>query len=229
MPLSATCLCPLWRCQSHILCPVDLVAGLLQVFDFPSVAALATFIGGKMPVASARTTASRPALISAPVGPVKHLAPAVTAPGSYTIAVTGMAYRLPGAQHSSQGLQTADSITRIPYNRWDVVHASQQVSELQAAFGSFVSDAASFDAAAFGLSEAEALLMDPQQRLLMQVSWESLGPALSAASAESSNGAAAYRAGAGVFVGVSSRDYFTIGKEYSQVRWLPQVDTDSWC
>jgi len=104
------------------------------------------------------------------------------------------------------------------------VHASEQVSELQASFGSFLPDVAGFDAAAFGLPEAEALLMDPQQRLLMEVSWECLGPALSAAaragdsSMSGSVAAAAYRASCGVFVGVSSRDYFTIGKQYAQVR-----------
>jgi acyl transferase domain-containing protein len=138
-----------------------------------------------------------------------------------SIAVTAMSFRLPGATHSSLSLQALDTITRIPYNRWDTVYASQQVGELQASFGSFVAGAAAFDAAAFGLPEAEALLMDPQQRLLMEASWESLGPAVSAASNAGASGAAAYRAACGVFVGVSSRDYFTLGKEYSQVQINP--------
>lgn len=99
-----------------------------------------------------------------------------------------------------------------------MAQASQQATELQASFGSFVSNAAGFDAAAFGLPEAEALLMDPQQRLLLEVSWESLGSAMSAEGAAAGSGAAAaFRAACGVFVGVSSRDYFTLGKEYSQV------------
>lgn len=114
-------------------------------------------------------------------------------------------------------LQACDTITRIPYTRWDTVHASQQVAELQASFGSFVTGAAAFDVAAFGLPEAEAQLMDPQQRVLLQASWESLQPAVSAASSAGGAGGAAFRAACGVFVGVSSRDYFTLGKEYSQV------------
>jgi acyl transferase domain-containing protein len=126
-----------------------------------------------------------------------------------------MSYRLPGTHGSSAAFTALDTVTRIPYNRWDVAQASQQVGELQASFASFLSDPAGFDAAAFGLPEAEAVLMDPQQRQLMEVSWESLGPALSAAGAGST---AAYRATCGVFVGVSSRDYFTLGKQYAQVR-----------
>lgn len=188
---------------------------LLQVFDFPSVAALTTFIRSKMPA----TSAARPAATSAISAPVKQLVSlTATAPSSSTIAVTGMSYRLPGVQHSSHSLQAVDSIKRIPYSRWDVVHATQQVAELQASFGSFLSGAEGFDAAAFGLPEAEALLMDPQQRKLSEVSWESLGPALAAADGAGSSGTAAYRAACGVFTGVSSRDYFTLGKEYSQVR-----------
>jgi acyl transferase domain-containing protein len=126
-----------------------------------------------------------------------------------------MSYRLPGTSSSSQVLKALDTVIRIPYNRWDVGHASQQVGELQASFASFLADPAGFDAAAFGLPEAEAVLMDPQQRLLMGASWESLAPALSAAGVSST---AAYRAACGVFVGVSSRDYFTLGKQYAQVR-----------
>jgi hypothetical protein len=191
----------------------------VQVFDYPSVAALTTFVFSKLPVTTARTSAARAAATIALAAPVKQLVSLTqAAPTSSIIAVTGMSCRLPGAQHSSYSLQAVDSIQRIPYNRWDVMHASQQVSELQASFGSFLSGVAGFDAAAFGLPEAEALLMDPQQRQLMEVSWESLGRALAAANTAGNGGVVAYRAACGVFVGVSSRDYFTLGKDYSQVR-----------
>lgn len=199
-------------------CPHVLLA---QVFDFPSVAALTSYIGSKMPAGAPRTTSQAPAA-SAPAAPLKQLtSPALPKHAVSSIAVTGMSFRLPGATRSSHSLQAQDTITRIPHNRWDTVYASQQVGELQASFGSFVSGAAAFDAAAFGLPEAEALLMDPQQRLLMEASWESLGPAVSAASGAGACGAAAYRAACGVFVGVSSRDCFTLGKEYSQVQIKP--------
>lgn len=191
---------------------------MLQVFDFPSVAALASFIGSKLPASSPAASKAHP--ITAPAVPLLQLVSTVAAaPVSTSLAVTGMSYRLPGMQGSSQVLSALDTVTRIPYNRWDVGQASQQVNELQASFASFLSDPAGFDAAAFGLPEAEAVLMDPQQRQLMEVSWESLGPALSAAGAGS---AAAYRAACGVFVGVSSRDYFTLGKQYAHVRMVDQ-------
>jgi hypothetical protein len=42
------------------------------------------------------------------------------------------------------------------------------VAELNQQFGSFLAGVDQFDAAALGVSPAEALLMDPQQRLVMQ-------------------------------------------------------------
>ena len=42
------------------------------------------------------------------------------------------------------------------------------LAELNQQFGAFVAAAEQFDAAAMGVSPAEALLMDPQQRLVMQ-------------------------------------------------------------
>ena len=67
-------------------------------------------------------------------------------------------------------------------------------------FGSFISNITSFDAAAFGLSEAEALLMDPQQRLLLEAFYEAQ---LSAASPQS----LLLRPRFGVYVGISAVDY----------------------
>jgi acyl transferase domain-containing protein len=110
-------------------------------------------------------------------------------------------------------------VSRVPYNRWDLAFATELAAEQQTSFGSFVPGVDGFDAAAFGLPEAEAVLLDPQQRLLMEVAWELLaGTAAAGSSSSSAADAAAYRAGCGVFVGVSSRDYFTLGKQYSQVR-----------
>lgn len=67
---------------------------------------------------------------------------------------------------------------------------------VQPRFGSFLPDVAGFDAAAFGLSDAEALLMDPQQRLLM----EAYTKAVSAQPATSG-------ASTGVYIGISAVDY----------------------
>jgi acyl transferase domain-containing protein len=65
--------------------------------------------------------------------------------------------------------------------------------------------AASFDAAAFGLSATEAVLVDPQQRLLL----EAFAEAYSSTSA-----AAGAAAACGVFVGISSMDYQKLASRY---------------
>lgn len=67
---------------------------------------------------------------------------------------------------------------------------------VQPRFGSFLADAADFDAAAFGLPAAEAMLTDPQQRLLLQLY------------SESASGATASAANpTGVYIGISAVDY----------------------
>lgn len=48
------------------------------------------------------------------------------------------------------------------------MHSCLPHAELNQQFGSFLTGADLFDAAALGVSPAEALLMDPQQRLVMQ-------------------------------------------------------------
>ena len=67
-------------------------------------------------------------------------------------------------------------------------------------FGAFLAHVAQFDAAAFGISAAEATLMDPQQRLLLETIAEGQAAA-------SSKGGHAAEGSCGVFVGVSSTDY----------------------
>ncbi len=73
-------------------------------------------------------------------------------------------------------------------------------------FGSFLPGAASFDAAAFGISGAEAGLMDPQQRLLLHCTAEALhfsGLAPTPSAAADASAAVQW----GVWVGISAVDY----------------------
>jgi acyl transferase domain-containing protein len=65
-------------------------------------------------------------------------------------------------------------------------------------FSIFLNRADCFDAAAFAISDNEALLMDPQQRLLLEATGEAL---LAAGPAAGDIG------GAGVFVGITSTEY----------------------
>ena len=74
------------------------------------------------------------------------------------------------SQHSGTGSQaTGDATRAVPLDRWDAdAHAGPAAAAVR--FGGFVHEWSRFDAAAFGVSPAEALYMDPQQRVLLEVS-----------------------------------------------------------
>jgi hypothetical protein len=206
------------------------------IFDFPTVAAITGFVGTKLaaqsrPAEAAAAAAQRQARAAAlpaaqlSAGQLQQLPATAAAAGpTAALAVVGVACRLPQDVKLAGNLSQIDTVSRVPNNRWDLAFATELAGEQQTSFGSFACAVDGFDAAAFGLPEAEAVLLDPQQRLLMEVAWEllagsaSMGRASSSSSSSASADAAAYRAGCGVFVGVSSRDYFTLGKQYSQVR-----------
>jgi hypothetical protein len=202
------------------------------IFDFPTVSAITGFVGPKLaaqtrPAAAAAQQRARLVALPAaelPAGQLPTAAAAAVAVPTEALAVVGIACRLPQHVKLAGNLAQIDTVSRVPYTRWDLTFASELAGEQQTSFGSFVPGVDGFDAAAFGLPEAEAVLLDPQQRLLMEVAWELLAGTAALGSADSSGGsaadAAAYRAGCGAFVGVSSRDYFTLGKQYSQVRHL---------
>jgi len=68
-------------------------------------------------------------------------------------------------RHAVQG----DRIHRVPLERWDLDGAEHLPGmgdplTLSAQFGAFMRDVDLFDAAAYGLSAAEAAAMDPQHR-----------------------------------------------------------------
>ena len=103
--------------------------------------------------------------------------------GATSIAVIGMACRLPGGIDSPERLWEAllrgdDLVTEIPPDRWDADEyydpqpgvPGRSVSK----WGAFLDDVAGFDSEFFGIGEREATAIDPQHRLLLETSWEAM-------------------------------------------------------
>jgi hypothetical protein len=159
--------------------------------------------------------------------PKRRLPASAASSGAWgLLAVTSAAAVLPHSKLVTQPsglpvLGAVDAIRRVPYPRWDTDYASEAAGDCQVSFGAFICGAAAFDAAALGVSEAEAATMDPQQRLLLTAAAEALAgtPALGSGGAAEAH----FRAACGVFVGVSSRDYFTLGLQAKQVGLGPGI------
>ena len=79
-----------------------------------------------------------------------------------------MAGRTAGAA-ATHSAASRDAIQMVPFSAWDLDAHRGGASVDRARFGGFVGGTDLFDAAAFGITPAEAELMDPQQRALMEV------------------------------------------------------------
>jgi polyketide synthase 5 len=103
--------------------------------------------------------------------------------GVTSIAVIGMACRLPGGIDSPERLWEAllrgdDLVTEVPPDRWDADEyydpqpgvPGRSVTK----WGGFLDDVAGFDCEFFGINEREATAIDPQHRLLLETSWEAM-------------------------------------------------------
>ncbi|MDU0291922.1 SDR family NAD(P)-dependent oxidoreductase [Saccharothrix longispora] len=88
------------------------------------------------------------------------------------IAIVAMSCRYPGGVDTPDGLwdlvaAERDAISPFPVDRgWPTPSGEHRAA------GGFLTDAAGFDPAPFGISPKEALAMDPQQRLLLELAWE---------------------------------------------------------
>ncbi|OLM32114.1 Malonyl CoA-acyl carrier protein transacylase [Pseudonocardia sp. Ae717_Ps2] len=172
-------------------------------FDHPDATAVATALltdlaadlgGADLGTAAAGTRRDRPARTTTDDEP---------------IAVIGMSCRYPGGVTSPAGLWDlvaagAETVGDWPADRgWDPGLYDPEPGVEGRSYtrrGSFLHDAADFDADFFGISPREALYSDPQQRLLMETSWEALEAAgIPPASLRGSR--------TGVFTGVMYHDY----------------------
>ncbi len=98
------------------------------------------------------------------------------------VAVVGMACRFPGGEGldgfrkllESGGDAVVEGEPGSGTGRVGTLFADRQEGPDPRRFGAFVSGADRFDAAFFGIPDAEAHLMDPQHRLLLEVSWHAL-------------------------------------------------------
>ena len=127
------------------------------------------------------------------------------------IAIVGVGLRFPGAdtpqEYWEQLLRGADLVEEVPTTRW----ADESVSigdkgspgQLASASAGFIRGVDEFDAEFFGISPREAVDLDPQQRVLLEVAWTALEDAGIAPSSLAGTDA-------GVFLGISTRDYAEI-------------------
>lgn len=164
------------------------------VFDYPTVGTIAEFLSSMMLIDSASTVAPGANYIETSIRPLTY--------GSRSVAASFVAHAISRSPNDAfKFYKETDAVQLVPYQRWDV-----EVEPLVARFGAYFSDIATFDAAALGVSDAEAVLMDPQQRLLL----EAVGEACLGFPA-----AQVPLASRGVYVGLASSDYGSMVKEHA--------------
>ena len=165
------------------------------VFDYPTSAAVASFLIGAVAGDTRAITATRART-------------ALDEP----IAIVGMSCKFPGGVTSPSELwdlvrHGRDATSEFPINRgWDIeaLYDADPASPgtTYATRGGFLHEAGDFDAEFFGISPREALAMDPQQRLLLETAWQTIEDAgIDPASLRGSR--------TGVFAGHMYHDYAT--------------------
>ncbi|WP_263975748.1 type I polyketide synthase [Streptomyces sp. NK08204] len=157
------------------------------VYDYPTPRQLARFLRDELAGTAAPAEATT----------------VVAAASHDDIAVVGLGCRMAGGVRGPGDFwellaRRGEGRSAFPTDRgWDL-------STVPVEAGSFLTDAANFDAGFFGISPREAVAMDPQQRLLLEVVWEALEDAgLDPADLRGTD--------VGVFVGVMGQGYGMFG------------------
>ena len=122
------------------------------LFDAPTVRSIAATLGGRKR------------------GPVCATAPTQRSAAGHT-QLHAMSSRLPGNADARRASAAAASLRDLAECRWELTEPTH------VRYGGFLHDAQLFDAAAFGMSPAEALAVDPQQRHLLETGYAALGAA----------------------------------------------------
>ena len=160
------------------------------VFDYPTIQAIAEFV--------CQDSASEAADTLTVTGPAPSLKQPVYQQ-SFTL-VTDVVSHSP--DDGLVSIAPCDSVRQVPLDTWDL-EGNPEVATA-ARFGAFLPSADCFDAACFGISNAEGILMDPQHRLLLQA----VGEANITANQLSLNASRQH----GMYVGIAPSDYASLLK-----------------
>ncbi|MFE1417050.1 SDR family NAD(P)-dependent oxidoreductase, partial [Streptomyces sp. NPDC058746] len=184
------------------------------VFDHPTPDAMVAYLRGLLGV---EDTTAAPAVVRQAPAAGRTGVDADTADDP--IAIIGLGCRLPGGVSSPEELWEllsagAGTASDLPADRgWDLEALydadPDRSRKSYVRKGSFLYEAAEFDADFFGISPREALAMDPQQRLLLETAWEAFERA--GIRPESVQGSQA-----GVFVGALFQEYGSLMHEASE-------------
>lgn len=158
------------------------------VFDYPTLSDITSFLSTKLSKeVTASVESNHTPLVLNTSGQYPELGP---------ICVSGVVQR-PYITQTSDGCKMDDCIVRIPHSRWDLATLTEK-NEFPAQFCGAIADVESFDARAFGISQAEAVAMDPQHRCLLELSAEAI---------KSCKSSTALLENIGVFIGISWTEY----------------------